>query len=831
MSGRLDRALLLLGAGLLTVSVASAGLTATSAASAAETAGSARTVSGTGPFADLKVTVSRTTNLRNEVVQVSWTGGRPTQGNFGVDYLQIMQCWGDAATGPDREQCQFGGLTGDTRGGAQVASRQVTYDIVDPLEPLRPTQERPLRFVPFRSVTGKTTEAGLSEFFDATTTNEVPFAATRGDGGGVVPFEVQTSVEAPGLGCGNVRSTAGAPAAVTGADTGTVTVAATGAPRSCWLVVVPRGNVEVDGSTRTASSTNQLLSSPLSESNWRQRLVVPLTFAPVGEPCPIGAAERPVLGQESVSEAVASWQPALCADGGPIFSFAQVPDAVARRQSLGDAAGLSITTRTPAKEEVPEGRTRVVAPVSLSGLTVAFNIESQSAFSAPAEVKARDGQRVTELNLTPRLVAKLLTQSYRSGAANPDRPGLEKNPLDLTRDPDFLRANPAFAALRFVGIPTILVPAGLSDAGGLLFQWLLADPEAKAFLAGRPDPDGMVVNPAYKGLSQQDGFPKSDTVCQTFLTSQPPLCTLDAFPYAGDGHEAARAAARGDTLSRSIYDPSLVPAAYRKTVPQPTGQRAVLALTDTATAVRFGLETARLRNASGAFVAPTDAALLAGLGAMKQQPDGARTPDPTTKAPGAYPLALLSHATTTLEALGAEARKEYAGFLRYAAGPGQTPGTEVGQLPPGYAPLPQPLRAQTLAAAARIAVAPATPPNASAAEDDSGAPASGGSTTEEGLATDGGFVPGAPFAQDAPAPLEPGPVGGDLAAALPPVAPAPVQAPAPAAPLALAGRTPTETAGAVRYALPLVLAAGGLAALAGSALRQASTRRLVRLRR
>jgi hypothetical protein len=62
-----------------------------------------------------------------------------------------MQCWGDAATGPDREQCQFGGLTGDSRGGAQVASRQVTYDIVDPLEPLKPTADRPLRFVPFRA--------------------------------------------------------------------------------------------------------------------------------------------------------------------------------------------------------------------------------------------------------------------------------------------------------------------------------------------------------------------------------------------------------------------------------------------------------------------------------------------------------------------------------------------------------------------------------------------------------------------------------------------------------------------------------------------------------
>lgn len=772
------------GTGLLLLSVLAAGVPAGPAA-AQEPPGSAVTVAGAGAgeLAGLRLTVSKTANLRNEVVQVTWSGGRPTRGNFSVDYLQIMQCWGDLAAGPDREQCQFGGLTGDTRGGAQVASRQVTYDIVDPLEPLQPTADRPLRFVPFRSVTGKTTEAGLSEFFDATTTNEVPFAATRADGGGVVPFEVQTAVEAPGLGCG----AAAEPTTSTPSDTATATVTSAGGPRGCWLVVVPRGDVEVDGSARTATSTGQLLSSPLSATNWARRLLVPLSFAPVGEPCPIGRAERAVVGHESALEAISSWQPALCADDGPLFSFSQVPDAVARRQVTGDAGGLAITTRPPASAETL-GRTAVTAPVALSGLTVAFNIESQSAFSAPPEVKARDGQRLQELNLTPRLVAKLLTQSYRSGAAAPDRPGIERNPLDLTRDPEFLRANPAFAALRFVSIPSIVVPAGLSDAGGLLWSWLLADREAKAFLAGVPDPDGMVVNPAYKGISQQDGFPKSDTACQTFLTTQPPLCTLDAFPYAGDGHEAARGAARGDALARSVYDPATIPPSYRRAVPQPTGQRAVLALTDTATAVRYGLAAAKLRNGEGAFVAPDEAALLS----------------------GAYPLAMLSYATVLPDALGEGARAEYAALLRYAAGPGQIPGTEVGQLPPGYAPLPAAQRQLTLTAAARVA-AGAPAPSPAPAEPE---------PVDLGAATGGGF----------PEPLAPAPAAAPPAGNLPP-APAPAPVAAPPVSARLTGTTPTELAGSVRYAVPVVLLAGGLAALAGSALRQVSTRRSHRARR
>jgi hypothetical protein len=38
--------------------------------------------------------------------------------------------------------------------------------------------------------------------FDMNTTNEVPFAKTRGDGTGDHPFEVQTAREASGLRCG-----------------------------------------------------------------------------------------------------------------------------------------------------------------------------------------------------------------------------------------------------------------------------------------------------------------------------------------------------------------------------------------------------------------------------------------------------------------------------------------------------------------------------------------------------------------------------------------------------------------------------------------------------
>src|SRR5262249_57380192 len=113
------------------------------AAPDAGSSGSAMTKSGGEQFPNLKVTVSQTTNLINQTVVVSWTGGAPTlpdTGNFGVNYLQIMQCWGDDPAGPDRTQCQYGGSYSQVSPGAGtwVRSRQVNYaGLADPNEPLK----------------------------------------------------------------------------------------------------------------------------------------------------------------------------------------------------------------------------------------------------------------------------------------------------------------------------------------------------------------------------------------------------------------------------------------------------------------------------------------------------------------------------------------------------------------------------------------------------------------------------------------------------------------------------------------------------------------------
>ena len=62
-------------------------------------------------FKNLQVTVSQTQDITHQGVTVTWTGGEQTiderravQGNF----LQLMECYGDAGTGPIPQGCEFG---------------------------------------------------------------------------------------------------------------------------------------------------------------------------------------------------------------------------------------------------------------------------------------------------------------------------------------------------------------------------------------------------------------------------------------------------------------------------------------------------------------------------------------------------------------------------------------------------------------------------------------------------------------------------------------------------------------------------------------------------
>ena len=720
---------------------------------------SALTVNGRGANSGLAITVNQTAKLNNQAVSVTWAGGAPTiqgPGRFGANYLQIMQCWGDddgtvpENPGPSPEQCVqgaaagvYGGLTGAAIPGGFAASRIIsrsTWPGFDPavgyLDVVSTNVWRSFRGVGGTEVKSHTDPAfnpsvvggnfWLNPFFNIITTNEIPGGATGLDGRGAELFEVQTGVQASGLGCGQKVQPAG---------DGSKKVPL------CWLVVVPRGTpAQENVGTPFEDSADQfgVMSSPLSTTAWRNRIAIPLEFNPVDSPCSLADEERRLSGSELALPAVASWQPSLCLTAGlPPYSYASIGDATARQQLSSNAPGAPgmVVVSRPLTTFSDPKKPLVYAPVSVSGLVIGFNIERNPTPDAPPAAQQLAGVRIAELNLTPRLVAKLLTQSYRqqvSIIAAPDYPWMAGNPGHMGADPDFIQFNPEFGQLQIADSRTfsgLQLPAGNSDAARQVWEWVLADPEARAWLDGAPDQWGMKVNPVYAtsaaanttgsafGEPVPNAFPKSDPYCYQAAARgpgksvvPPPLCGTDWMPYArglADSARIGRIAFDGAKIVENTFAQTSSTVWSRDT-PQYLGRRSMLTLTDTPSAAQFGLQTARLSRAgdnggSRTFLAPDAATMSAGVASMGPVTEPTvLEPQPTAVAPGAYPLTALTYAAISPLSLDAKARSEYASFIEYAAGPGQVPGLELGQLPRGYAPLPSGLQAQALAAAIQI---------------------------------------------------------------------------------------------------------------------------------
>ncbi len=636
---------------------------------------------------DLEFSVSQTNDLTYQSVEITWQHGQATSNlEFAHDYMQIMQCWGNPGdTTAQPERCQWGAPSSSFAAllGSNAASRILTWG-EDPAQqysgifqiPAPPTNPNLRAFaVPFAPASGATTY-DVNTYFSTSSTNEVTGAVTSTNGTGTSLFEIQTSLESPHLGCG-------AP------------VGETTEIRDCWLVIVPRGDRAANGDDFASIDGARISGSPLSASNWENRVEIPLTFQSVASGCPIGATETRTVGNELVSEAFTSWQSALCAQD-EVYGFSQVGDQEARDQisSVVDGASRFGFVSRPLAE-VSETDPVVYAPIAQSALTIAYNIDYN--LRGGSRLIANNGQPVTNLKLTPRLVAKMLTQSYRNDVPNGNNQShVATNPRSLRHDPDFLALNPDFAEFQNTSEPAgLLLPLGNSDAYSQVWQWLLSDSDARAFLSGQPDPWGMKLNAYYTALNipgdaSLNSFPKADqsTYREANYIPAPGYGSFELRPYVSDLGEAARKLRRGDTGIKIFWDTTKTPAGFTASPLQAPSQHFLFALTDIASAHRLGLQTAELKNAAGAFVAPSDQSISAGIAAFAPSAvDGVSVFSGTTVNAAAYPLSVMtysavSYCTATLTELAA-----YATLLEYVQGDGQTIGTTRGNLPEGYVPL------------------------------------------------------------------------------------------------------------------------------------------------
>jgi hypothetical protein len=681
------------------------------------------------PFPGLAVTVSQTTNLISQGVTVSWTGAKhstpPNQANGGENFLQIAQCWGDDPTDPnrpDRTTCQYGAFNtpGATRDAFVGDDSSVAPEDKQYTAPGSGFANPTYTSIPFRAVTGETVASvvdnkkvedvnvNVNEFFNPNSSNEVPWAGSATNGAGSVKFEIQTALQANGLGCGDP-----------------VTNGSTTTPQACWLVVIPRGTAD--------GGDSHITQSGLRWDVWKHSIAFRLTFKPLGITCALGAAERQVRGSELVAGAVASWQPVLCnSQGGAIYTMSNSAESDAALAANGtDTAPLALTSR-PLSSGDPDDLT--YAPIAIGGLAVAFAVDHSPTATdeTPPDQADKSGLPFSSMKLTPRLIAKLLTASYQDSIpTNADHSELKNNPRNLLLDPDFQKVNAdnpdwKYQAIVAPSVADLLVPQGRSDAAWQLWRYVLSDPSAVAFLAGKGDGYGMIVNPNSStdakinptgaGLTlPRDDFPKADPITQPASASGGEVNLVTWRPYTNDLDQAAYFTLRGDGQTLGLWDPTTAPPKYGKSVRNLPGYQRVLSLTDTSSAAKYQVVTAELQNSAGAFVAPTTASLSAAAAAMtpvtsqkqvlEYNPSGAAA----KAAPGAYPLAMPIYAATNPAQADAKTRADYATFIRFAATTGQQPGVDPGQLPPGYAPIPAAWKTQAIGAAAAIQSGVAAP--------------------------------------------------------------------------------------------------------------------------
>lgn len=720
-------ALVLAGVNLPTA--AAAGEEATDAPAFSETATLTRefqTADGTRDFSESKkvtVNVSNTQNLRGrERVLVSWSGARPSANRapnpygsmgYGTEYpVVIMQCRG-LAEQVRPETCWTAShlqRNQDTNNGFALWRndlRALPADKADHTEesswPMgclwSPPSTTSLRLVPFESAAGKiyqfcnletvSPEAGdLGGFPPA----EIA-AFTNLQGDGAVQFEVRTDVENGSLGCSSSVP--------------------------CSLVVIPiMGLSCIDGadSVRNKGCRGQGVAEPgsidllgggrdeavaarywWSASNWNQKFVIPLNFALPPNACDVIDKRAPVgfYGSELLAQASLQWAPAYCLRQDRFkFQHNRMAEPVALRLLDSGGAVAALVSDPPEVSDPPKPPPPIpvaYAPVAVTGFAVAF----------VSDLPENAGE-AKRLRLTPRLLLKLLSQSYTGSRAGRLREGLEQNPLAISLDPEFIELNAGLSRVEREALATVLSLSESSDVLHAATEYIAADPEARAFLDGAPDPWGMRIHPAYRGLelpraewpmldtfvapSAQDCEKKNRTPYFTKIAAPVPTlrrvaeAMLDAWPNVQLRCDSGQLGAP-DKIGRIGR--------------QDFGNRFMLGLVTLGDAERFGLRTAELRTAGegpgATFVAAGTASMAAAVGAASQsapgQPFGIDRQTLRSDRPEAYPGTMIVHAAAKLSGLPSADASHIAQFVRTATTEGQVVGPNNGELPRGFLPL------------------------------------------------------------------------------------------------------------------------------------------------
>jgi hypothetical protein len=520
------------------------------------------------------------------------------------------------------------------------------------------------------------TNNGNTSEFGANGPSNTTFATTSANGDGRAYLQLLTTVQNQFLGCDQNHP--------------------------CSLVVVPAqgGNsledtppdcsdhsVDIGG---TATGAYSFVPLPQSLCSWEKRVVVPLYFAPTAGGCPLRTADFTAGGSPMLQYAMSQWQTALCGSATSPVNIqynSEINESEARNDFLSGIDDVAFTTQPATGTGV---HPYTYAPVAVSAVSLAYWIDSSVT-----------GQPFTNLKMNARLLLKLLTTSYQfTGEGCPQAAsypfgcdnGVDGNPVSLYTDPEFIKLNRQVAAqaANNVGYQIPTVVSGDSDMTWTTTSWIASDKDASAFLAGQFDNWGMHVNTYYLGLQYPtDAFLPMDPYFPLAQQYNP------TYPLASIATYQAQNWEPGDG---DVKDPTT--GNYTALSPQTPGNRSLFALTDEGAAANFLFPVAAMENAAGKFVEPTQASMAAAVKDMTVNPDGiTRSMNFADKDPAAYPLTMVIYAMVPTGGVSAAKAAKIAQFLDYVADQGQVTGSGTGDLAPGYLPLPQDLRQQTLKAA------------------------------------------------------------------------------------------------------------------------------------
>ena len=667
------------------------------------------------------VTVDQTSNLTNQIVNVSWTNFTPsftsnlTDGLFSVPGqtaygVAVFQCKGETPQALSSDQCNvnFADTSTSTAGATPTAVEAFTQ--------------------------GGNSASNSADYGDCT---QDPGDAVCGTGS--TSIQVQTYIQNSELGCGKPDPKSGVGAA-------------------CSIVVVPlwggdgpNGNCADHSSDYTAEpsfnlGTNAMdtLTGFFNTCAWRDRIVVPITFAPTPSQFCSTNYQFTAAGSPTLERVMQQWQPAWCTAQQNKVTFnynSGVNEYEARTTFLHGNGSLSAGTDVALVTDPPSasqtaGSTRrfTYAPIADTGIVIAYYVDNVAT-----------QQPITDLVLNARLVAKLLTQSY-SLSFNHCKPGqtaqnglcdpaVAGNPRDIFQDPEFLALNPNYNRFDFDFVDAAntggflpIVAEGNSDLTYELTRWVESDPDARSFLQGMADPWGMHVNRYYEtsqtypitqfqavdpGFTlpasqlNQLGNPDVGNDNVTMQVSWTPVNGLDSVAA-----HLASWTSTAEQFSPLCNDVQPVSPPCRpgigifnpKDAPQIYPNRALFAVMDQGTAAAFRFPAALLKNPAGNAEGPTLQAETAALDSMQTNPDKiTRFQDFTKTSPNAYPLTEVQYAMVPTCGLTAAKTQAISAFLQNVSS-SQLYGNQVGQIPPfgGYWALNDAQKAQTATAAQQV---------------------------------------------------------------------------------------------------------------------------------